>query len=302
MVNLQQVINSSLGLRVVSLLAQGLPPRLGYRIGDFVAEQIARQHNSSLVRAMRLNQWVAHGECLDRAALDQVMRKTFRYAARWIFDLYHYMDQPMATEKLIVLSPAFEQLIHRPEFDGRGLMIVGLHLSNFDLILQWLCKYRIKPLVLTLPNPQGGRRTEYEIRKKAGMNLVPTSVSALRQALHHLQQGGMVVTGIDRPIPEAKVRPRFFGHPAPLPVHHIFLATKVGVPVVLAAANLQADGKYHVFASAPIEMDCYSDEEMGLLRNAEKVLNIAEAFIRRASQQWSVPLPVWPEIMDLVPE
>jgi hypothetical protein len=65
--------------------------------------------------------------------------------------------------------------------------------------------------------------------------------------------------------------------------------------------NLQQDGKYHVFASDFIEMDFEPDPNVEMLRNAEKVLSIAEEFIRRAPQQWSVPLPVWPQVMDRVP-
>ncbi|HLO17530.1 MAG TPA: hypothetical protein VK206_22045, partial [Anaerolineales bacterium] len=91
-------------------------------------------------------------------------------------------------------------------------------------------------------------------------------------------------------------------HPAALPMHHIFLATKAHIPLVIAVTNLQQDGKYHTFASDLIEMDDYSDPEVGALRNAEKVLSVAETFIRQAPQQWSVPLPVWPEIMNLVPK
>ncbi len=133
------------------------------------------------------------------------------------------------------------------------------------------------------------------------MNLVPTSIGTLRQAIRYLQQGGMVVTGIDRPIPQPEVRPRFFGRPAALPVHHVFLALKARVPLILAAATLQNDERYHVSASDPIEMDPHPDSEVALLRNAEKVLAKAEEFIRRCPQQWSVPLPVWPQILDLVP-
>jgi KDO2-lipid IV(A) lauroyltransferase len=180
-------------------------------------------------------------------------------------------------------------------------MIVGLHLSNFDLILQWLCQQGMKPLILTIPDPRGGRRVEYEMRKKTGLNLLPASFSAFRQAIKHLQQGGSVVTGIDRPIPEPQACPRFFGRPAALPIHHIFLASKAHVPIVIAVTNLRQDGKYHVFASDFIEMDSQSDPAVEMLRNAEKVLSIAEEFIRRAPQQWSVPLPVWPEVMDRVP-
>ncbi len=302
MADLQQLINSSVSLRLVSALARWVPPRLGYQIADWVAGKIAGRRNSNVVRAVRANQWVITGERLDGNALDQIVRETFHYWSRCIFDLYHYIDDPEATGQMVILEPSFQPFVQRPEFDKRGLMIVGLHLSNFDLILQWLCRQGMKPLVLTIPDPQGGRRMEYEMRKRSGMRLLPASFGALRQAIKHLQQGGMVVTGIDRPVPAPEACPRFFGRPAALPMHHISLATKAQVPVVLAAAYLQEDGNYHVFASDFIEMDPYSNQKTGTSRNAEKVLNIAEKMIRQAPQQWSVPLPVWPEVMDLVPK
>jgi lauroyl/myristoyl acyltransferase len=302
MLDLQRALNSSLSLRLASTLAGRLPLRVGYRIAYLIAKQIARQKQSSVVRAVRANQWVIRGENLEGETLDRIVDETFRYWARAIFDLYHYVQTPDATGQLIVLEPSFQQLARRPEFDNRGLIIVGLHLSNFDLILQWLCRQGVNPLLLTIPNPQGGRQLEYEMRKRVGMRLLPASLGAFRQAIKHLQRGGMVATGIDRPIPSPQVRPRFFGRPAALHMHHIFLATKAHVPIVVAATTLQEDGKYHVFASDCMEMDSHPDPEVETLRNAEKVLYIAEEFIRRAPQQWSVPLPVWPQVMNLVPK
>jgi len=110
-----------------------------------------------------------------------------------------------------------------------------------------------------------------------------------------------VLTGADRPIPNPEVCPLFFGRPAALPVHHIFLATRARVPLVIALTCFQADGKYHAYASEPIEMDSHPDPDVALLRNAEKVLSVAQGFIRQTPWQWSVPLPVWPQILDLVP-
>jgi KDO2-lipid IV(A) lauroyltransferase len=299
--DIQQVINSSFSLRLVSALARLLPPRLGHYVADLAAEQIASRRDSKIVRAVRSNQWVIRGETLDKEALDQAVCETFLHWARSIFDLYHYIQDPEATKQLVVLDERAQLLTRRPEFDNRGLLIVGLHLSNFDLILQWLCRQMVSPLVLTIPNPQGGRRLEYEIRKRVGMNLIPVSIDSIRQALKHLKQGGVVLTGIDRPIPEPGSRPRFFGRPAALPLHHIFLAIKAQVPVIIAVNHLEPDGKYHVLTSDLIEMDHHPNHELETLENGEKVLGMAEEFIRRAPQQWSVPLPVWPEIMDLVP-
>jgi hypothetical protein len=69
----------------------------------------------------------------------------------------------------------------------------------------------------------------------------------------------------------------------------------------VAATKLQQDGKYHVFASESIKMDPHPDPEVERLQNAERVLDVAEEFIRRSPEQWSVPLPVWPQVMDLIP-
>ena len=298
----QQVVNSSLSLRLVSLLAQLFSPRLGYQIAYGLAEQIARRSNSDLVQAIRANQWVVNGEVLKGDALDRLVHKTLRNAARSLFDLYHYSHDFEATRRLIVFDASFDVIAQRPEFAERGLLIAGLHLSSFDLVLQWLSRDGLRPLVLTIPEPTRGRRMEYEIRKRTGMNLVAASVGALRQAVKYLQQGGMVLTGIDRPIEKPEVSPRFFGRPAALPTHHIFLAIKAHVPIVITVAYLQEDGKYHVFTSDLIEMDSCPNPKEAFLQNAEKVLAIAERFILRAPQQWSVPLPVWPQIVSQVPK
>ena len=300
-INLQRVNDSPLVISLVSALGRLLPLKLGHSLADFVAGQIANRRDSQMVQAIRANQWVARGESLGKEALDQAVRETLRHSARSIFELYHYIQNHEATGRLIVLEPTTQQLIQRPEFDQRGLVVVGLHLSNFDLALQWMSREGLRPLVLTIPEPQGGRRTEYERRKKLGMNLLPASFGAIRQALQHLQQGGVVLTGIDRPIPEPKTCPRLFGRPAALPMHHVFLATKARVPVMVMVTNLQSDGKYHILTSELIEMDPHPDRETEALQNAEKVLGVAEKFIRQAPQQWSISLPVWPEISSLVP-
>jgi hypothetical protein len=37
------------------------------------------------------------------------------------------------------------------------------------------------------------------------------------------------------------------------------------------------------------------------VNNAEKVLMVAEGFIRRAPQQWAIFQPVWPDLLPQVP-
>jgi hypothetical protein len=54
-------------------------------------------------------------------------------------------------------------------------------------------------------------------------------------------------------------------------------------------------------SSKPIEMEHASDHDREIIWNAERVLKQAETFIRLAPEQWNVPLPVWPELLDIVP-
>ena len=300
-INLQRINDSPFIISLISTLGRALPLQVGHSLADFAAGQIANRRDSKLVRAVRTNQWVVRGESLEKDALDRAVLETLRHSARSIFDLYHYIQNPEATRQLFVLDSTTRQLVQRPEFDRRGLMLVGLHLSSFDLALHWLYRLGLRPLVLTIPDPQGGRRSEYERRKRTGINLVPGSIGAIRQAFRFLQLGGVVVTGIDRPVPGQKVCPRFFGRPAALPMEHIFLATKAHVPVMVIVTNLQPDGKYHLLTSELIEMDSHPNREVEALQNAEKVLGVAKPFIQQAPQQWTISLPVWPEILDLVP-
>jgi len=70
------------------------------------------------------------------------------------------------------------------------------------------------------------------------------------------------------------------------------------VPIMVVASRLEEDGKYHIYALPPIEMDPHPNRADELLLNAEKVLSVAGEFIRQAPLQWLISLPVWPDIIN----
>lgn len=84
-------------------------------------------------------------------------------------------------------------------------------------------------------------------------------------------------------------------------MHHIFMALKAEVPVQIFVAHYREDGRYHVLSSPVIEMERHPNREKEALLNAEKVLSMAEDYIRRVPEQWSVPLAVWPDLIDRPP-
>jgi len=300
-INLQSIINSQMGVRTVSFLGRTIPPAIGYPTADLVTGWMTSRRHSNLIRAIRTNQWVIRGENPDKEVLDEAVRETLQNIGHSLYSLHHYVHDLEAVQERLDLNLIARGLVEQPEFSDMGLMLVGLHLSNFDLILQSMCMQGLKALVLTIPDPQNGRRLEYEMRKRTGMNLIPASLNAMRQAVQHLEAGGVVLTGMDRPVINPKVRPSFFRRPSNLPVHHIYLAMKARVPVMIVAARLGTDDRYHVTTSEPIAMETFPDHEKGTLHNAERVLKVAERFVSQAPEQWSISLPVWPDLLDKVP-
>jgi lauroyl/myristoyl acyltransferase len=302
MVRMDRFLNSRTGLSIAMALARMTPPWFGYGLARLVSGTIAARRRSDLVRAVRANQWVVSGEQATPQELDRAVRGVINHSARAIYELYHHAQDLGNAGPLFSMDSSFKAILDRPHFDQRGLVVAGLHMSGFDLAFQWACLKWVKPLALTLPDPQDGRRMEFELRQKIAQNLVPGSVGGLRQAIRYLEQGGLVTTGIDRPVPGVHPTLRFFNRPASLPSLHVFLALKARVPVVLAASRSKETGGYHLFASPPIEMDPHLDRLTELQRNGEKILEEAEKMIRQDPQQWLVPIPVWPEALEQAPK
>ncbi len=297
----QKIINSSFSINIASWLGRVIPPKLGYRLANMIADYISSHPDWKLVQATRSNQWVVLGEPESEALLDKAVRDVFRNTAHSIYELYHHIQDLEALRHRIEFSSDVESFLNRPTYDRRGLIVVGLHMSNFDFVLQAVCREGLHALVLTLPELVGGHKEQFLMRRKSGMQLLPANIKTLRQSIEHLKAGGMVVTGIDRPDQSSEYHPKFFNRPTHLPVHHVYLALKADVPVVVGTTIQQKDARYHLHFSEPIEMIHKSNRREEIIYNTERVLKVAESYINMSPQQWSMTLPVWFDIQDQIP-
>src|SRR4030042_3807978 len=104
-----------------------MPNKAGKRLARAAADWIATHHKWEMVRAVRANRWVVSGETLQGAELDRAVNATFRHTADSLFTLYHYFQNIEAMLTLIDVDPFTNELLHRPKYEKRGLMLVGLH-------------------------------------------------------------------------------------------------------------------------------------------------------------------------------
>lgn len=299
--DLQSLMNGRLGVGLALGAGRIMPPGIGYPLASFAADRIAARRKLALVRAVRLNQWVISQGSLSARQLDQAVRQTFRHTAHCLFDLYHNLHDPEAVLKLMEQNPHLDEAIAWSMAEKKGLVVVGVHMSNFDFVFQSAGLRGWRGLAISYPQPGGGYQWQNDLRRQTGIEIVPGSMEALRLGIRRLQAGEMVITGIDRPQVDSKYRPCFFGRPAAMPVLHILLAIKANVPVVVTAAIMRPDGIYQFYASDFITMQAHPDRQEEILLNAERVLSVAEGFIRQAPQQWAMFYPVWPEALNEMP-
>ena len=295
--NKQNLMNSSLGVGLVAILSRIIPRGLGHNVAKGVGSIIAQKDMLSINKAIRLNHWVISGQSMDRSELDQRTDEVLKSTATCLFDFYHFLDHS-------------DEILARVEFDPRiaeyfdskvrnNAVFVAPHVSNFDFLGQALGIKGYRFQILSFSDPNSGYQIQNKIREQSGQIITPTSISSLREARTRLLDGGNVLTGLDRPLESLKYHPKFFGHPASLPVAYAHLALQAGVPVVVVSAITKPDGDYMLYASDPISMASTGDFYSDSIRNAEAVLEVAEEIILKYPQQWSMFYPVWPQFMSL---
>ena len=297
----QDLVNSRLGVGLALGLSRRLPEGAAYRLANTIGVWMARLRDLEMVRAVRANQWVLSDYQADSAALDQAVRATYSFTARGLYDLYHNLEDIDKLYERVDFSPRFTQFLEERQAPERGLVVAGIHLSNFDLAVHAAGRRGLQAVALGVSNPGGGYQWQNKLRGESGFLVIPSSANTLRHSIHHLSSKGTIVTGIDRPLPNSKYRPCFFGRPTSLPVMHILLALKAHVPIEVTYAQMKTDGRYHIDITEPIEMESYPDRHQEIILNAERVLSVAEAAIRQAPQQWVMFYPVWPEMLEKMP-
>lgn len=288
--------SSRLGIILASIAGASLPPRIGYRLADWLGERAAGQVSAYAVKAVLANQSIIGNGILDEE-IAQRATATFRHAARCYYDLFHYLNRPNKMQALVQYSADLSEWILHSQKGDLPLVFVCPHLSNFDFVGYAVALKGLRAQVISLKQPDHHYRLQNDVRRQSGLEVTPLSNQALRLAGKRLENGGAILTALDWPMPGAKYRPTFFGRPAALPTLHARLAQKTGALIVVVAAFQKPDGSYVILSAEPIESRSKEKGKEGIMEITEAALRIAEAFIRRAPHQWLMFRPIWPEIL-----
>jgi KDO2-lipid IV(A) lauroyltransferase len=243
-------------------LSQALPESIGYPVARAIGSALAKRFFSPVVKAVRLNQWVAHDQKISGRELNQAVTRVFLSQARALYNFYHNLDRPERVKELVRISPNMQRMMDSANQGGRGTLMLIPHLTGFDMGGPLLGLQHFKFLTLSYPNPPRGYEWQNKLRNDRGVEVMPMSFQSTQLARERLQAGGTVLTGIDRPYPGSGYFPLFFGHPAELPVAYIKLALKTHARVFLVAFQNLPDHTYEIDASDEISMTNNSDPKL----------------------------------------
>lgn len=177
----------------------------------------------------------------------------------------------------------------------KGVLLVTVHLGNWELGGPLLVDLGVRPLVLSAAEPDQGLTTlRAAARAHHGVDtlVVGSDPFAFVEVIRRLQEGGVVALLLDRPVGSG-VEARFFGRPFMASPAAAELARATGARIFPMVVVREADGPV---ARALPEVIYDRSQLAGRERRRDFTSRLLESFedvIRQHPDQWFHFVPVW---------
>jgi KDO2-lipid IV(A) lauroyltransferase len=255
------------------------------RLFGFVCVGWRRRAEDNLRRAMPE---------LDLDARLDLCRAMFRHFGLSIAERmwsFKRLDAGYADERLPIGD--FDGL-HRLSKSGSGLLVVTLHLGNWELL--GACASIRLGGIYALARPQRNPLVrDYVARWRYRTNLQRLSTEdGLRPLVRALRSGQVVALLLDQHVGSVAVPTTFFNQPVVTSGAVAALAVRLNVPVIIAYAI--RDGfrfRHRGHWEGPLELVRTGDRQADMQANTQRINDRLEAIVRRAPEQWLWMMRRW---------
>jgi lauroyl/myristoyl acyltransferase len=177
--------------------------------------------------------------------------------------------------------------------EGKGLIIVTLHLGNWEVGLRLLARLgRPVHVVLRPEEAEGPARFAAAARSDRAVRVIEAGDSAWNglELLLALRRGEVVTMQGDRAFGPQTRRVRLFGGPVDLPAGPLALAQASGAPVVLVCCAIRGHDRYRFHVESPLRP---GPGEEALHASMEDLAARIERVVRLYPTQWFNFYDVW---------
>lgn len=206
-----------------------------------------------------------------------------------------------AIVNLVVLRG--EEHLTRALVAGRGAVILGAHMSNYNLLAPYMALYTARAGAFVEPvAPPELFEFVSKVRARTGLRLFMATREGVRGAMALLRENGILAVTGDRYLGASGTVVSFFGAPAPLPHGAVVLAQRTGAPLLPAKLRQIPGGRLFVELGPPLRLRSGGNPRDDLRANMQAVATALEATISSAPEQWVILDPVWDVTLPDAPE
>jgi KDO2-lipid IV(A) lauroyltransferase len=183
--------------------------------------------------------------------------------------------------------------------EGRGAIIVTMHIGHWDLGLKLLSHFKV-PVHVVMLSEDAAEVTRYadEARSVSNVEVHQMGRSPLLgvELMTRLLRGELVAIQADRPVGHSVMMTQFFGAPASLPTGPVQLAMATGAPLLPVFVLFGKGRRYRLHTLAPMRFERPRAEETDRsLREAMgRMTGMMESVITRYPDQWFNFYDIWP--------
>ena len=289
----QDWISGETAVRLGLWIGRYMPRWVGYGLACLVADAFA-VGRPKVYQKVLANQVHVLGPETPERERRRVARQIVEHAGRTYYDFFHAIGQPtdVLAQSVDISSHLFDQ-VQAWTSAGQGVLFLGVHMSNFDLGILALGARGLSGQILSLGEPNDGFSLLNDLRAMHGFEVTPVTPRSLRNAVRHLKKGGLVMTGVDRPVPGDGCEVEFFGHPSYLPTGPSQLAWMTGAKVLLGTCHHTPERGYVLEVKGPIELPHTGRRSEDILAGAQLLAQHVEEWVRAYPAQWMMFHPMW---------
>jgi len=164
---------------------------------------------------------------------------------------------------------------------GKGVVLLTGHMGNYEWGASLIGYIGFRISVISVEYRTSFIRDLYEdIRRRAGIGVFYVKKS-FSGPVRFLKNGGLLAIAGDRNFEGSAVRVKMFGKDVEIPKGGFFLASKLGVPVVVGFGPREKDGRYHVYLEKPFEV-----KEGEIKKRVKRYVEMLEKYIEKYPDQW----------------
>lgn len=261
-----------------------LPPRWAANCGGFITDSLVRPTVPELVARVRKNLARIRPE-LSGLERERLLRD-------------YYMNKGRVFGEFPVLAKVYRSgmittrggdLLRRLHAEGKGLIILGIHLANWEIGSAAITDSGLPfKSFYEPPAREGQHQLALKVRDALGGLMFPPGKAGARFAIRQLRNGGVISVFGDEGLGGKCMAP-FFGREPHLDGNLTVaarLARLSGAPVVLGYGARKANGEHLATFDGPIVLPSQSGPDVPLIEDVKALNSAIEPLIRSRCSEW----------------